>query len=98
MDLLTKLIDVLSGTIGQWDVFISCDGDIGYLRDLDKITSASSESPHAIRSLRTINETFKRLEDNLKRLLSLEGSLDRDFSTVRKNLLFPSLFLSGRHD
>jgi hypothetical protein len=98
MDLLTKLIHVLSGTISQWDEFISSDGDIGYLRDLDKITSASSESHHAIQSLRAINETFKRLEDSLKRLLSLEASLDRDFSTVRKNLLSPSLFSFGRHD
>jgi len=93
MDLLTKFIDALSGTISQWDVFISCDGDVGYLRDLDKITSAPPESHHAIQSLRSINETFKRLEDILKRLLSLERSLDRDFFTVRKILLFPSLFL-----
>jgi hypothetical protein len=88
MDLLTKLTDVLSDTIRQWDIFISCDGD-GYLRDLDETTSAPPESHHAIQSLRTINETFKRLEGNLTRLLSLERSLDRDFSTVRKILLFP---------
>ena len=92
MDLMTKLIDVLSVTISQWDVFMSCDGDFGYLRDLDEITSAPPESQYAVQSLRSINETFKRLEDNLKHLLSLERSLKRDFSTVRKILLFPSLF------
>ena len=86
MELLAKLIDVLSGTIGQWDVFISCDGDVGYLRDLDETTSAPPESHHGIQSLRSINETFKKVEDNLNRLLSLERSLDRDFSTVRKIL------------
>jgi hypothetical protein len=88
MDLLTKLTDVLSDTISQWDIFISCDGD-SYLRDLNETTSAPPKSHHAIQSLRTINETFKRLEGNLTRLLSLERSLDRDFSTVRKILLFP---------
>lgn len=89
MDLLTKLIDVLSGTVSQWDVFISCDGDVGYLRDLDDITSAPPESYHAVQSLPSINETFKRLEDTLKSLFSLERSLDRDFSTVRTFFFSP---------
>jgi hypothetical protein len=86
MDLLTKLLCVLSGTIDEWDTFISSHGDVGYFSDLDEFASNSPEfrrPDHAGQSLRSIKEAFERLKNHRRALVSLRESLSRDFSTVR---------------
>jgi hypothetical protein len=83
MDLVTKLLGVLSGIIHEWDIFLSPDGDWGYFRDLDRLPSNSPEFRAAGQSLRSIKRAFMRLENNRQGLLSLKESLSSDFSTVR---------------
>lgn len=84
-DLLTKLIGVLSGLIQEWNTFISLDGDVGYLSDLDE----SPDSPgfrrpdHAGQSLRSIKYAFGRLENDRQTLELLKEALSSDLSTVR---------------
>jgi hypothetical protein len=88
MDLLSELIDVLSGTIDEWNTFISLNGDIGYFSDLDEFPR--STNPHDFRelnypgwSLRNIKQTFEKLKTHRQRLESLTESLSRNFEAVR---------------
>jgi hypothetical protein len=89
MALLTKLLGVLSGTIHEWNTFISWDGDIAYFSEistLDDFASNSMELRHPDRagqSLRNIKQAFDRLENNRQRLVSLKQTLSSDFSAVR---------------
>jgi hypothetical protein len=92
MQILGKLINVLSGTLKQWNAFISPDGgDIDYFSDLQRpIPSKSPESQdncHAGRSLRAINKTFGNLQNLLQKLELLREDLSRDFETVSENFL-----------
>jgi hypothetical protein len=88
MELLTKLLGVLSGTIQEWNTFISMDGDVAYFSEistLDDFESNSLEIHHSDRagqSLRSIKEAFDRLENDRQRLILLSESLYSDFSTV----------------
>jgi hypothetical protein len=87
IQLLTELIDVLSGNIDQWDAFSSRDSDINYFSDIDKFSSNSSEFKQgccAGPSLRRINKTFKKFETHRQKLDSLKESLSTDFEAVRK--------------
>lgn len=81
MDLVTKLHCVLSGTIREWNVFISREGDVAYFSDLDEFPSPCR--PGHADSLRSIKQTFGELENDRQKLISLKESLDRDFSVVR---------------
>ncbi len=95
-DLLNKLLVVLSGTLREWETFISSDGDVGYFSDLDKFATHSPEfhqSGHAVQSLRTIKQAFERLENARQRLSYLKESFSSDLSTVRCVNAFP--FVSG---
>jgi Mg2+ and Co2+ transporter CorA len=90
-DLLIKLLFVLSGTIREWNLFISSDGDVGYLSDLDEIPTSSPafhQSSHAGQSLRSIKQAFGRLEEDRQRLLALKEWFSSDFTTLK---LFLSL-------
>jgi hypothetical protein len=82
MDLVTKLHCVLSGTIREWNAFISREGDVAYFSDLDESPSPSRFGP-ASQSLRSIKQTFGELENDRQKLISLKESLDKDFSVVR---------------
>lgn len=86
MDLLTELLGVLSGTVDEWNTFISSHGNVGYFSDLDEFASNSPKfrhPDHAGQSLRSIKEAFERLENHQQSLISLTESLSRDFMTVR---------------
>ncbi|KAE9366797.1 hypothetical protein N431DRAFT_417671 [Stipitochalara longipes BDJ] len=86
MDLVTKLLCMLSGTIHEWHAFISPDGDVGYFSDLDVFPSNSQEFrryEHAGQSLRSIKQTFGKLEKDQQKLVSLKESLARDFSMLK---------------
>jgi len=82
MDRVTNLLCVLSATIREWNSFVSTDGDIGYFSGLDEACSSSRHSEPA-QSLRSIKQTFKKLENDRQKLISLKESLSRDFSVVR---------------
>jgi hypothetical protein len=95
-DLLIKLLCALSGIIREWNTFISSDGDVGYLSDLDEIPTSSRafhQSGHAGKSLRSINQAFGRLEEDRQRLIALKEWFSNDFTTVRCRFTF--LVLSG---
>jgi hypothetical protein len=81
MDLVTKLLCVLSGTIHEWNNFILPDGAVGYFADLDEFPSNTRHSAPG-RSLRSIKQTFGELENDRQKLISLKESLARDFSMV----------------
>ena len=87
MDLVTELLDTLSGIIHEWNTFLAPGGDWVFFDALGRVPSNSAEFNHpdyaAGRSLRSIKQTFERLENTRQRLLSLEKSLLGDFSTVR---------------
>jgi hypothetical protein len=88
MDLLGELIDVLSGTIAEWNTFISPNGDIGYFRDLDELPrSTNSREFREVScfgsSIRNIKQTFDKLKTHRQRLESLTESLSRNFEAVR---------------
>jgi archaellum component FlaC len=89
MKLLTKLLGVLSGTIHEWNAFISLDGDIAYFSEISTLDDFESNSlgishPHrAGQSLRNIRQAFDGLENNRQRLVSLNETLSSDFSAVR---------------
>jgi hypothetical protein len=94
MELVDKLLVVLSGTIREWNTFISSDGDVGYFSDLDEYPRSSPEfcqSGHAGQSLRSIKQAFGRLENDLERLISLKESLTRDFTKVGCLITFPGM-------
>ena len=97
MDLLSELIDVLSGTMDEWNTFISLNGDIGYFSDLDEFPSSANS--HEIRelgcpgsSLRNIKQSFEKLKTYRQRLESLTQSLSRNFEAVRQINVFPHEF------
>jgi hypothetical protein len=97
-DLLNKLIIVLSGTVREWNTFISSDGDVGYFSDLDEWPTNSRElhqPGHAGQSLRSIKQSFGRLEEDLQRLISLKESLSSDFTTVRSRIALHPLCSGG---
>jgi hypothetical protein len=89
MKLLTKLLGVLSGTIHEWNAFISLDGDIAYFSEISTLDDFESNSlgvshpHHAGQSLRSIRQAFDGLENNRQRLISLNETLSSDFSAVR---------------
>jgi len=86
MELLSELLGVLSETIEEWNTFISPDSDVGYFSDLDQFPSYSLEfrqPADAGRSLRSIKETFERLQNHQQKLRSLTVFLSRDFTVVR---------------
>jgi hypothetical protein len=88
MDLLSELVDVLSGTIDEWNTFISPNGDVGYFSDLvDFPRSTNSREFRELgcpsSSLRNIKETFEKLKTHRQRLESLTESLSRNFEPVR---------------
>jgi hypothetical protein len=86
VELLSEFIDLLSGTLRQWNAFISANGgDINYFSDLHECASRFPESRHnchAIQSLSAIKKTFERLQNRLQRLELLRDSLSRDFEAV----------------
>ncbi len=94
-DLLIKLLFALSGTIREWDTFISSDGDVGYLSDLvESPTNSQSfhnfgHAGHAGQSLRSIKQAFGRLEEGKQRLIALIEWFSSDFTTVRHGLNIP---------
>jgi hypothetical protein len=88
MDLLSELIDVLSGIIDEWNTFISLNGDVGYFSDLDEFPRSTNS--YGFRelgcpgsSLRNIKQIFEKLKTHRQRLESLTESLGRDFEAVR---------------
>ena len=88
IDLLSELIDVLSGTIDEWNTFISLNGDVGYFSDLDEFPrSTNSDEFRELgcpgSSLRNIKQTFEKLKTYRQRLESLTESLSRNFEAVR---------------
>jgi hypothetical protein len=86
IDLLAKLLRVLSGTIREWNTFISLDGGLGYFSDLEKPPSNSLEIPHpdhAGQSLRSIKQTFDKLENKKQRLISFQEKLSSGLEMVR---------------
>jgi hypothetical protein len=94
MQLLGKFINVLSGTLKQWNAFVSPDGgDIDYFSDLQHpfpIKSPESQDHCAAgRSLRAIRKTFGNLQDLLQKLELLRDDLGRDFKTVSGRFLWP---------
>jgi hypothetical protein len=87
MKQLGKFSNVLSGTITQWDAFVSPDGgDIGYFFDLEhpfpSESTQSVENCHASRSLSAIRKTFVNLHRLLQKIELLRDDLSRDFQTV----------------
>ena len=88
MQLLGKLLNVLSGLLQQWNAFVSPNGgDIEYLSDLQStLPNKSSEfrdnNGHAGRSLRAIQKTFGSLQYHLQKLELLRDDLSRDYKTV----------------
>jgi hypothetical protein len=87
MHLLGTFSNVLSGTLKQWDAFVSPDGgDIGYFFDLEhpfpSKSTQSVDACHAGRSLSAIRKTFVRLHGLLQKLELLRDGLSRDFETV----------------
>ncbi|KIN05269.1 hypothetical protein OIDMADRAFT_51083 [Oidiodendron maius Zn] len=90
VELLSEFIDLLSGTLKQWNAFISAEGgDINYFSDLHKFPSNSPEcrhNCHAIQSLSAIKKTFERLQNRLQRLELLRDSLSRDFEALKLRL------------
>jgi hypothetical protein len=86
MNLLTKLLCVLTPTVREWDTFLLPDGDVGYFSDLDEFPSDSYGSRPSVapgQSLRVIKQTFEQLENERQKLAALKDSLARDFSMVR---------------
>jgi hypothetical protein len=88
INLLSELVDALSGTIGEWNTFISPNGDVGYLSDLDDFPRSSNsneirESGCPRSSLHHIKQTFEKLRTHRQTLESLTESLGRDFEAVR---------------
>jgi hypothetical protein len=79
MDLLTKLVCVLSGTLCEWNTFISSNGDIGYFSDLDELPSGAPKWDYTSRWLRNIKQAFEKLENDRQRLITLKESLSSDF-------------------
>ena len=91
MQLLGKLLNVLSGVLQQWNAFVSPNGgDIEYLSDLQgTLSSKSSEfrdnNGHAGRSIRAIQKTFRSLEHHRQKLEFLKDDLSTDYKTVSVN-------------
>ncbi|KAH8793854.1 hypothetical protein F5882DRAFT_398617 [Hyaloscypha sp. PMI_1271] len=86
MDLLAKLLYVLSGSICEWDTFISPDGGLGYFSDLNRFPINSLEFPHPdhpSHSLRSIKQTFRKLGNESQRLIALEKKLSSDLMTLK---------------
>jgi hypothetical protein len=95
MELLNELLGVLSGTIEEWNTFISPDSDVDYFSDLVEFPSHSVEfrqPADAGRSLRSIKETFGRLRNHQRKLKSLTISMSRDFTVVGYNIISPCYF------
>ncbi|KAH8751551.1 hypothetical protein BGZ57DRAFT_913389 [Hyaloscypha finlandica] len=91
MQQLGTFINVLSGTLHQWNAFVSLDGgDIDYFSDLQHpLPSKSPESPEnraAGRSLRAIKKTFGTLQNLLQKIELLRDDLSRDFKTLTLRL------------
>jgi hypothetical protein len=87
MQQLGTFINVLSGTLNQWNAFVSLGGgDIDYFSDLQHpLPSKFPESPEncaAGRSLCAIKKTFGNLQNLLQKLELLRDDLSRDFKTV----------------
>lgn len=87
MHLLGKFSNVLSGTLKQWDAFVSPDGgDISYFFDLEhpfpSESTQSVDTCHAGRSLSAIRKTFLNLHRLLQKIELLRDDLSRDFKTV----------------
>jgi hypothetical protein len=90
VQLLSKLIWVLSGNIDKWDIFSSQDGNINYFSDIDKSTSKSPEFQHgygAVPLLHRIDKTFEALKAHKQELESLKESLAIDFDKVRRSTI-----------
>jgi hypothetical protein len=90
VQLLSKLIRVLSGNIDNWDAFSSQDGNINYFSDIDKSASKSPEFQHgcgAIPALHRIDKTFEALRAHKQELESLKESLEMDFDKVRRSAI-----------
>jgi hypothetical protein len=64
MDLLSKLIDVLSRTMDEWNTFISLNRDIGYFSDLNKFLSSANS--HEIRDLVILARPCETSNNHLK--------------------------------
>lgn len=95
MQQLGTFINVLSGTLNQWNAFASPDGgDIDYFSDLQHpfpIKSPESQDNCAAgRSLRAIKKTFGNLQNLLQKLELLRDDLSRDFETVSGSFLKPA--------
>jgi hypothetical protein len=98
MDLLSELVDVLSGTIDEWNTFISLNGDVGYFSDLDEFPRSTNS--HEFRelgcpgsSLRHVKQTFEKLQTHRRRLELLTESLRRNFEAVRRIIVLLHSFV-----
>lgn len=99
MDLITKLLGVLSGTLHEWNTFNSPGGDVDYLSDIGEVPNNLPQLHHLDRagqSLRTIKKAFGKLENDRQRLISLKESLSSDFSTVRHTFHLLATAISKR--
>jgi hypothetical protein len=102
VQLLSKLIGVLSRNIDKWDTFSSQDGNINYFSDIDKSAGKSPEFQHgcgAVPSLHRIDKTFQAFKAHKQELESLKESLVIDFDEVRRqhNSLPPRHILKESH-
>jgi hypothetical protein len=91
VQLLSKLIWVLSGNIEKWVAFSSQDGNINYFLDIDKSATKSPEFQHgcgAVPSLHRIDKIFEALKAHKQELESLKESLVIDFDKVRRSTIY----------
>jgi hypothetical protein len=90
VQLLNKLIWVISENIRKWDAFSSQEGNINYFLDIDKSANKSPEFRHgcdALPSLHRIDKIFEVLKAHKQELESLKESLDIDFDKVRRSII-----------
>jgi len=81
MELLTKLLDVISEMATAWDIFSSPNGDISYFSDLD-FSLGISPPPTGPAKLRAIKETFEMLDGLRRKLLLLDQSCQNSAQAV----------------
>lgn len=86
VEVLSEFIDLLLGTLKQWNAFVLADGgDINYFSDLYDFQGEAPECRHngrAIQSLSAIKKTFEKLRNRLQKLELLRDSLKRDLTVV----------------
>ncbi|PSS22711.1 hypothetical protein M430DRAFT_16661 [Amorphotheca resinae ATCC 22711] len=89
IELLSRVLGVLSGDIKCWERFKSPNGDIGYFSDIDSSPDASHRRRTRL-SLRAINETFETLEGLQQKLLLLDKSCRNSAQDLQLRLTLES--------